>query len=295
MTARSFQLSRIIAAGVCLFGLIHGDDALGGTPPCALSPNGVPCAPARVTFGYYPTSWRRWPTDTPNKSPKTQADRLPTPAKESLPVEEPAEAPPGEEAPPAEIPKEPAAQEMPSDAPFGAAVRGCASRAAQGLDARSGDHGSAFGTEGIVAVRRTADAARRQQSFLDSAWHARPPGRRSLQGRNARKQRAPAAEPPKKGTSVVPAPADRPATVQWCAMPKPSAAPDEVPQTRLVPVVDEPRLLRLADTSEESGPALLPVQSHNPLRSAAIKPRVKTVVPTASWSSESSAARNPLR
>jgi hypothetical protein len=48
------------------------------------------CAPRRVTYGYYPTSWRRWPHEGPMHAKKPETIRTPTPAKPATkPQEEP--------------------------------------------------------------------------------------------------------------------------------------------------------------------------------------------------------------
>jgi hypothetical protein len=61
----------------------------------------VGCAPKRDTFGYYPTTWRRWPTEELVSTP------TPTPAAEQLP---PPTATPAEQPPPMKIePDQPAA------------------------------------------------------------------------------------------------------------------------------------------------------------------------------------------
>jgi hypothetical protein len=83
------------------------------------SPLSGPCVPQRMTYGYVPTSWRRWPTDhvatgplpeqipTPAKEPRsrTKSDELPMPSGDpgdtspadgspQLPADEPSLTPP---------------------------------------------------------------------------------------------------------------------------------------------------------------------------------------------------------
>jgi hypothetical protein len=66
-----------------------------GVRPCKNgscgSPLAGPCVPARVTYGYVPTSWRRWPTDHAAADTKGP-EQLPTPAThpETEPLPEPA-------------------------------------------------------------------------------------------------------------------------------------------------------------------------------------------------------------
>ncbi|HEV3022604.1 MAG TPA: hypothetical protein VGX76_09050, partial [Pirellulales bacterium] len=57
--------------------------AMGGGPhhgePCAGQDG---CVPQRVLWGYYPTIWRRWPTDRAGKPLKSAPELVPTPAKQ---------------------------------------------------------------------------------------------------------------------------------------------------------------------------------------------------------------------
>lgn len=48
-----------------------------------------PCVPARVTHGYVPTTWRRWPGNAPAEGEKPSAGQLPTRAAEPTPSVEP--------------------------------------------------------------------------------------------------------------------------------------------------------------------------------------------------------------
>ncbi len=75
--------------------------------------SGPGCVPARITYGYYPTTWRRWPTARHDSS-KGEPEQLPTPAKvpskdgKLAPEEDSAPKPPTEvQTPPAETPTAP--------------------------------------------------------------------------------------------------------------------------------------------------------------------------------------------
>lgn len=50
---------------------------------------GVGCAPKRDTYGYYETSWRKWPTARAESSPRRTPEQVPTPAVETPPSSEP--------------------------------------------------------------------------------------------------------------------------------------------------------------------------------------------------------------
>lgn len=113
------------------------------TGPRCGSPLGVPCAPQRITYGYFPTMWRRWPTErmeaveqpegvpTPAPEPAPQGPEVPvpgepggpekTPPAEPLPPpfgDEPPLGPPGEEPPPGPPSEEPPLG-PPEEAPLG--------------------------------------------------------------------------------------------------------------------------------------------------------------------------------
>ena len=50
---------------------------------------GVGCAPKRDTYGYYETSWRKWPTARAESAPRRVPEQVPTPAVEAPPNTEP--------------------------------------------------------------------------------------------------------------------------------------------------------------------------------------------------------------
>jgi hypothetical protein len=64
----------------------------GPAGPCPKGPDGC-CVPNRVLWGYYPTTWRRWPTDRPAPAAKSEPELLPTPAMEPPKGETPLEKP----------------------------------------------------------------------------------------------------------------------------------------------------------------------------------------------------------
>jgi hypothetical protein len=96
------------------------------TPGCCAP--GVPCAPNRVLYGYFPTAWRRWPTHefvvgpevvpTPAKKQEAEPEELPT-----LPEKTPDKAAPTELVPPfGDTPPSPPGQGL--EPPFGEAPPG---------------------------------------------------------------------------------------------------------------------------------------------------------------------------
>ncbi len=89
---------RITACAIALVLCSHWSTAsaqrIAPAPVCR-SKFEVGCAPQRVTYGHYKTTWRRWPTDD-TAAAKPGAEQVPTPAKEPdkepLPKVEPDES-----------------------------------------------------------------------------------------------------------------------------------------------------------------------------------------------------------
>ncbi len=85
------------------------------------SPLAGPCVPQRMTYGYVPTSWRRWPTDQLAAGP--MPEQLPTPAKEPSSRTKPDELPiPGDaarEPAPTDASPQPPGEQGPLTPPFG--------------------------------------------------------------------------------------------------------------------------------------------------------------------------------
>lgn len=96
---RNSTFVRVLLALLCLTCSVEAGGRLHHGPVC----NGLdaPCAPRRPTYGYTPTTWRRWPgIQTSAPQPTRAPEELPVPPSESRPSVEP-ELPPvaAEEAP----------------------------------------------------------------------------------------------------------------------------------------------------------------------------------------------------
>lgn len=104
--------------------LVASGSALAGNGPGgpACSPLAGPCVANRITYGYFPTKWRRWPTAEFAMAPPAMPEVVPTPAVE--PEDEPdlEAAPEFDPDLPPPLPTddlpEPAESELPSEAPF---------------------------------------------------------------------------------------------------------------------------------------------------------------------------------
>jgi hypothetical protein len=104
---KQFAGATLIVA--CLSVIALAGDRRTPGPACTSGPG---CVPARITYGYYPTTWRRWPTARQGSS-KPDPEQLPTPAKapkDAKPSteEDSAPKPPTDtQTPPAETPSTP--------------------------------------------------------------------------------------------------------------------------------------------------------------------------------------------
>ena len=81
------KIFRLVAVVVC--GLSSGIAGAGHGPHPAgqcYSPLGVPCAPKRESYGYFPTIWRRWPIEQPETIAPREPETLPTPAEQPSPA-----------------------------------------------------------------------------------------------------------------------------------------------------------------------------------------------------------------
>ncbi len=84
-----FGMAALVVCMVC--GLQLAVDAAPRVyPPAASCPNALDgsCAPKRATYGYVPTTWRRWPTNGDPEVPKRNPEQVPTPA--AVPSKKPA-------------------------------------------------------------------------------------------------------------------------------------------------------------------------------------------------------------
>jgi len=79
--------SRLHRAGcrLLLLALLVAQVPMAGAAEC--SPLAGPCYPNRLTYGYFPTKWRRWPGSQFAITPASQREEVPTPAQESKPAE----------------------------------------------------------------------------------------------------------------------------------------------------------------------------------------------------------------
>ncbi len=298
MTSSSRQFSNHLAALALLTAIVGGipQSAWAGTPPQVVCAGGtcVPCAPKRITYGYYPTLWRRWPTERTAKPAKSQ-ESLPTPAKESKPITPSDETKPVEETP--ATPAEPATEPPPAEmAPL--------------FD----DNPPAPPKDATPSPEIAPPSELKELPFDEPpappaqsgppAKTSDPPGPGTLDEDPFKDElpggESPADEAPKKESSHGLPRSREPAAITWRSTNKVEAPAADSASIRVAPAEEEPRLLEAPEASEESGPSLLP-RSRNPLRSPARASGEGRVVATAHWSNNEPAAspeagrRNPLR
>lgn len=121
-TGRSLALA-VLALGFLMpsQGLAQGKVHYHGSVRCNSghcgSPLAGPCAPQRMTYGYVPTSWRRWPTDQISAEPLPE--QVPTPAKEPSSRTKPDELPLPNDSTEETTPRTPSQDQAPTMPPFG--------------------------------------------------------------------------------------------------------------------------------------------------------------------------------
>lgn len=315
---------RVTLALMCLCGSLQAGGRFHPAPVC----NGldVPCAPKRPTYGYTPTTWRRWPSIQTSDTPTRAPEELPTPAKDRRPSVEADEpnmtpddaplvptepdatlpppsaepiAPPFEDTPPSP-PAETEPQQSPADAP--PAAEGPADAppadAPPPLDnlfdppstepAAEAAPGAEVGPPAMPAEDPFKDDPFKDDPFKDDPAPAGPP----------------ADEAPKGGTYEqrgAPALLGRRDAQGWNSPTREAAVAAEGPELKPYSQAAQPR--RLSESANpEQRPKVLPVsasEKRNPLRTTSAKSPARPVVPAASWSDErpasSNVRANPLR
>jgi hypothetical protein len=286
----------------CLVLILLGSSGLAeGAPktyPAAACRPGLdgPCVPKRVTYGYTPTNWRRWPTDQAANAPKAEPESLPTPAKEARPSEEP-EGPilAPEEPPQTPAESEPATPKPDVAPPFAPPFDDTPPAPPKELPPP---------TEELLPDAPPELPADRQ-SPLDSAAPPSPPEDDSSKDDPFKD------DPPTTETNHG-ASRNRlrnvegqPAAISWHSTAKKPTTLALGSQPRAVSL-NEPRRLQVtvndADGQGAAQPISVPARI-NPLRPAERQTREVDVIPTASWSAQESSSnpeaaplrRNPLR
>jgi hypothetical protein len=317
MTLYQCTTSRVALVLLWLCASVEAGGRLHHGPVC----NGleVPCAPKRPTYGYTPTTWRRWPSIQISAAPTRAAEELPTPAKDGRPNVEPDEpivapeepplvpsepdstlpppsaepiAPPFEDTPPSPPTEAEPKQTPPADSPPAEAAPTDATPPLDNLfDPPSTEPaaGAAPGAEVGPPVMPAEDP------FKDDPFKDDP------------SPSAPAEDPPKGGTYEqrgAPALLGRGGANRWNSAARETDVASEGPE--LNPYARPGELRRLPESPRNAGrPEVLPAsvsEKRNPLRATPSKARARTVVPTAGWSEERPAAQvssavrpNPLR
>jgi hypothetical protein len=306
--------------------------------PCAGghcgSPLGVPCVPQRVTYGYFPTQWRRWPIEHVEAVAPGEPETVPTPAAQPLPeappqdeipqppsgpAEKPPEepsAPPFDTGPPTQPPAAPPGGEMPlppplEDEPF--APPPSESPLPPFEDAPPGLPPAESPVPG--ATPEPPADTKPSEELPEPPGQAPPPdldAPPTMPDDDPFKDEPespmpPAAGAPKPDTGRLDEPhRPLPHAARWRAPGGTVAARVEAEPTAAALIPDEPRRLQVdAIDAADAGPALAPARPFraNPLRSASRGGRGESIVPTASYTGAAAVAdgndsawrRNPLR
>lgn len=284
---------------------------------------GVPCGVKRPTYGYTPTTWRRWPDAPQSAIPSRTVEELPTPAKEPRPTVEP-DAPlmtpeepplvPSESEPPVsppsadpvvppfeqDAPPSPPAQESETPVPEGEAPPADTAPPLDSLfDAPSSD--AAPSTEPTPTIEGPPSAEEAPPTMPDDDPFKDDPA-----------APAPPDEAPKGGslqTEKEPVQLGRTETSNWSAASgKPRAIERTSDGPELIPYNASEPPQRLAKPARDVEPQRVrpasSIESRNPLRSSPAKSVSKSVVPASHWEAEPVAPRprtttelrkNPLR
>jgi hypothetical protein len=275
------------------------------------------CVPKRLTYGYTPTTWRRWPNEGTPSVARPPAEQIPTPARQTPPSTGPGTTP----ATPDEAPLTPTPDESPL-VPTDSVPSGSTPSAEplltppfddtppappQGPESGSNPPAATTAPGETTVPKSLAEPPSRIRSALPDADPppAMPdddPFKDDLPG-----PPNPLDEPTKKGARLTPAVDEniRTTATRWQSPARAAEAIVEGPQLKPIPSSEEPRRLQPVDEKAEGTVALPPVNvpvKHNPLRAAAQERRSDRVVPTANWTVEQRAStataasrRNPLR
>lgn len=314
---KNFGFLATIVVGFCgIARAAHGPYA---APHCC-SPPGVPCVPRRVTYGYVPTTWRRWPT-AEVEAGAGQPEALPTlaPATQPAPEVEPEspEIAPGLPLEPTrpegttpEQPVRPPFDEGPLKLPFDEAPLPF-DDAPPGLSAEGEKTPQPFIDPTVPPDATPSDEmpeppGRQELPALDEDLPPMMPDEDPFKDDPESDIGAPptAAPKPSESTRDEVHRALQPAASRWHVAS--GAPPGRLRASDAMPISAsaEPRHLETEGENAES--ALLPGRRRhvNPLRRTAQTSRPKTIVPTASFSGAATATagfrgptwrRNPLR
>jgi hypothetical protein len=313
---RNLTVAAAIVLGCC--GVAEGENSHCAASPCN-SPICGPCFPERMGYGYFPTTWRRWPTERVEPAAGQQPEALPTPAGPVTPpppeipetpieptrpaapgLEQPQELP--MEPPPGEAPAKPPADENPIELPFGAEPPPL------------NDAPPALPTEPKDSLQSPFDPTKAPEAMPSEEL---PEPQKSPAPESDSPPKMPDDDPfkddPQQNISppAEPAPKSsardeldrirRQASTRWQGT---AEAPGQLRESPALPLGnrDEPRRLE-ADGDKARSPSL-PGLRDNPLRSASRPGHARKIVPTASFSAVDAATAagrgarwrpNPLR
>lgn len=262
------------------------------------------CVPKRLTYGYTPTTWRRWPNEGTPSVARPAAEQIPTPAKQTPPTTGPGATP----TTPEDMPLTPTREDaplVPTDS-----VPGGSTPSAEPLLTPPFDDTPPAPPQGPESGSNPPAATTTPGEMTTPKSLAEPPP--TMPDDDPFKDDPPGPpippeEPTKKGARLTPNGDEnmRTTATEWQSPAKTAEVFVEGPQLKPIPAADEPRRLQPVDEKTEGTVALPPVNvpvKHNPLRAAAQERRSDRVVPTANWTVEqrastatAAARRNPLR
>ena len=275
----------------------------------------VGCAPRRITYGYYPTTWRRWPTEmlapTPTPAATPAAEQLPSPAAGEQPSgkiepEQPTIAPDDATLVPTEQqpePEKPVPTTQPDTMlPYADKPPELPAETPGGLPAAPSS--PAPTKQDFPAPAPSPPAEDAPPTMPDDNPFKDDPPAPSVKLESP-DSKAPDSKTTYKQTSLIVPATERGANARWRVSGKPEVAAAGAARVTRIPAGQEPALVRPSERVAD-GAALVPAATparHNPLRLTATGTRQASITPTAAWTAaerEPAGAmvpvgRNPLR
>lgn len=322
LNQKNLSLVAVIVLGIC--GVARGGHGPYTVGHCN-SPTGEPCFPKRESYGYFPTTWRRWPKPDAEAAAGRQPEPLSTPAAQPTPTTEP-ESQGQPTQPETGAPKQPAGPPFGEEPPFQETPPPLQETPLPPLEETP--------LPPFDAPPRLppAESDKTTQPLIDSTVRPdaspsnqmpEPPGRQELPAPDAdlpptmpnedpfkddpeSKISPPRGAAPKSDESTRDEFNEAPpqAASRWRM--SGGAAPERLHVSHAMPIPDgdEPRRLETDDDNAESEVMPRRCRRANPLRRASPSKRPESIVPTAEFTGAATAAadvdgpawrRNPLR
>jgi len=248
-------------------------------------------------WGYYPTTWRRWPTDRPAPAAKSEPELLPTPAKEPPKAETPLEkSDASTEAPIIPTQVEPSMPQLETELP-GRSEDGPPKPPQESRGTAEPPQEVAPPTELVPPEDLNEPPARPEASPSQQKTTTTVPDDDPFKDEAPASDDAPPA-PPKSGARRNPTGSvlGQREPIRWRVTAKTQTASAQSAQFRPANSSEEPRRLKPLQTDGAADRASLPINvtKVNPFRATNSQRGDNRVVSTANWSPDKPAADRPV-